>query len=52
MSQSLARATGGNAEEIYNELLANNIPGSRFVPAGVVAAARSQEHGYSLIYAG
>ncbi len=52
MSQTLARVTGGNANDINNELLANNVPGSRFVAAGVVAAARSQEYGYSLIYAG
>ncbi len=51
VSGFLARASGGSAEDIYQELIANNIPNSRFVPAGVVAATRSQEYGYSLIYA-
>lgn len=52
ISTFLARATGGDAEAIYRELTANNIPDSRFVPAGVLAATRSQEYGYSLLYAG
>jgi hypothetical protein len=46
----LARATGGDVEAINAELLANNVSNSRFVPAGVVAATRSQEYGYSLLY--
>lgn len=49
-SGSLARATGGDADMINTELLANNVPNSRYVPAGVVAATRSQEYGYSLLY--
>lgn len=51
-SQGIARSTGGNADEIFAELKANAIPYSRFVPAGVITATRSQEHGYSLLYAG
>ena len=51
-SASLARGFDGSAEEIYQELIQNNIDGSRFVSAGVTAATRSQEYGYSLLYAG
>lgn len=51
-SGSIARMTGGDAEAIYQDLRANNIPNSRFVAAGVVALTRSQEYGYSLLYAG
>ncbi len=51
VSGMVARATNASAEEVYQELIANNIPSSRFVPAGVVAATRSQEYGYSLLYA-
>ncbi len=52
MSQSLARSLGGNVDDYYAELMANNVPNSRFVPAGVIAATRSQEYGYSYLYAG
>jgi len=51
VSRSLARNANATEEEIYQELTANNIPNSRFVPAGVLAATRSQEYGYSLLYA-
>lgn len=51
-SREIAPATGGSAEDVYQELVANAIPNSRFVPAGVVAMTRSQEYGYSLLYAG
>ncbi|GJM11822.1 MAG: hypothetical protein DHS20C12_02250 [Pseudohongiella sp.] len=49
-SGRLASATGENADDIFNELIVNNIPNGRFVPAGVLAATRSQEYGYSLLY--
>lgn len=51
-AQQLAAATGGDAQAIYKDFAANTIPNSRFVPAGVVAVNRSQERGYTLIYAG
>jgi hypothetical protein len=41
--------TGGNADAIYKELVANLIPGSHLVAAGVVAVNRAQEHGYTLL---
>ncbi|MFK7863650.1 MAG: hypothetical protein AB8B95_05405 [Pseudohongiellaceae bacterium] len=48
----LASLTGSSVEEVFQELKANNIPNSRFVAAGVIATTRSQEYGYSLLYAG
>lgn len=52
ISGMLARATGGNAEEIYQELVASIADGARMVPAGVLATTRSQEYGYSVLVAG
>lgn len=48
----VAKATGGSAEKIYEELVDSAIPNSRFVSAGVIATTRAQEYGYSLLYAG
>lgn len=50
-SGMLASATDTAYEDVYAELLANAIPNSRFVAAGVLAATRAQEYGYSLLYA-
>jgi intracellular sulfur oxidation DsrE/DsrF family protein len=47
----LARSSSSSFEEIHQELISNNIPNSRFVPAGVLAATRAQEYGYSLLFA-
>ena len=52
LAGGVARATGGSADDVYQELVANAIPNSRFVSAGVVATTRDQEYGYSLLYAG
>lgn len=51
-ASAIARQTGGNANEIYNELAAHLVPNARLVPAGIVAVNRAQERGYSLSYAG
>lgn len=48
----LAAGGLGTEDAIYKELVANTIPNSRMVSAGVVAVTRSQEYGYSLLYAG
>lgn len=45
----LAAATKGNADAIYKELVANLVPDSRMVAAGVVAVNRAQEYGYTLL---
>ena len=42
--------SGGNADAIYKELVANIIPNARMVSAGVVGVTRAQEYGYALIY--
>lgn len=47
---AIAMATGGTADAVYNELVANLLPNARLVPAGIVAVNRAQEHGYSLAY--
>jgi intracellular sulfur oxidation DsrE/DsrF family protein len=49
----IAAATGGTAEAIYNELVANLVSrNAHMVPAGIVAVNRAQEHGYSLATVG
>ena len=50
-ARRIASATGASADDVYTELVAGAIPNSRFVAAGVLAATRSQEYGYSLLYA-
>ncbi|HEY3162488.1 MAG TPA: hypothetical protein VGJ78_26200 [Vicinamibacterales bacterium] len=45
----VAMMSGGNADAIYRELVANTIPNSHMVAAGVVAVNRAQEYGYSLL---
>jgi hypothetical protein len=52
LSAQLAGMTGGSADAIYKDLSTSLIPNSRLVSAGVMAVTRSQEHGYSLLYAG
>lgn len=49
LAGSIAAETGNDAEVIYKELVANTIPNSRLVPAGVLAVTRAQEYGYSLV---
>ncbi len=50
-ARAIAAATGASADEINAELVAGAIPQSQFVPAGVLAATRSQEYRFSLLYA-
>jgi len=51
-SNLIAGATDGSQPDIFDELVGNAIPNSRFVSAGVMALTRAQEYGYSLLYAG
>lgn len=51
ISGMIARANGAKAEDVHGELVAHLVPSSRMVPAGVMALTRSQEYGYSLLYA-
>ena len=48
---TIAMATGGNTDTVYNELTANLLSNSHIVPAGIVAVNRAQERGYSFVNA-
>jgi hypothetical protein len=50
-SGPLAQATGGTADATYNELVANLVPNSHMVAAGIVAVNRAQERGFTLVTA-
>lgn len=52
MSGRIASSTGASQEAVFKELTANAVKNGRFVPAGVVAATRAQEYGYSLLSCG
>jgi intracellular sulfur oxidation DsrE/DsrF family protein len=45
----IARATGGTADTVNSELIANLVNNGRMVPAGIVAVNRAQERGYSFV---
>lgn len=51
-AETIAKATGGNADAILKEIGANLIPNSRLVSAGIVAVNRAQERGYSFVFGG
>ena len=47
---AIAEATGGNTDNIFNELVSNLVStNARTVPAGIVAVNRAQERGYSFV---
>jgi hypothetical protein len=49
---SVAEATGGKTDAIYEELVSNLVANARMVPAGIVAISRAQERGYTFAYGG
>jgi hypothetical protein len=51
ISGQVAAAAKANPQDLYKEFVANLIPNSHLVPAGVVAVNRSQEYGYTLLTA-
>jgi len=51
ISGQVATAVGGDADAVYEEITSSLIPNSHLVTAGVVAANRAQEYGYSLLTA-
>jgi intracellular sulfur oxidation DsrE/DsrF family protein len=51
VAESIATETAGNADAIYRELMANTVPNSHVVSAGVLAVNRAQEYGYTLLTA-
>lgn len=46
----IGQATGGSSSDIYKELVANTVPNSHMVTAGIVAVNRAQERGYTFAY--
>ena len=51
-SGQIAAATGQESDAVFDELVVNAIPNSYFISAGVIAATRAQEYGYSLLAVG
>lgn len=47
---AIATATNQTPEAVFAELQAGMIPNAHMVPAGVIAATRAQEFGYSFMY--
>ena len=52
LARQVAQAIGGDADEVYDTLVASMFDNAHLVPAGVMATTRSQEYGYSLLSAG
>jgi intracellular sulfur oxidation DsrE/DsrF family protein len=48
----LAEQTGASVDDVYKELTANTVAPAHFVPAGIVAVTRAQEHGYAIASVG
>jgi intracellular sulfur oxidation DsrE/DsrF family protein len=51
-SRTIAEEAGTDSEAVYKELTANTLGNAHFVPAGIVAVTRAQEHGFSLVSIG
>ena len=51
-TQIIAKETGAEPDAIQKELTTNAIGDAHFVPAGIVAVTRAQEHGYAFISIG
>jgi intracellular sulfur oxidation DsrE/DsrF family protein len=49
---AIAEATKVTADAAYNEIVANLVPNSHMVPAGIVAVSRAQERGYTFANVG
>lgn len=51
LARGIGQATGGNADAVYDELVANLVGNAHVVPAGIVAVNRAQERGYTFVAA-
>jgi intracellular sulfur oxidation DsrE/DsrF family protein len=51
-TQIIAEQSHRENDDVYKELTGNTVGNCHFVPAGVVAATRAQERGYSIISIG
>ena len=52
IAMRIAQKMDGNADDIFKELVANRVPNTHMVAAGIVAVNRAQERGYSFSYVG
>jgi hypothetical protein len=48
---NISKGTGMSVDEAFSLIVDGAVPNAHFVAAGVLAATRSQEYGYSLLYA-
>ena len=48
----IAKETGAEQDAVRSELTANAIGRAQFVPAGIIAVTRAQEHGYAVVSIG
>jgi intracellular sulfur oxidation DsrE/DsrF family protein len=51
LAGNIAADTRTDADAVYRELMANTVPNSHVVSAGVLVVNRAQEHGYTLLTA-
>jgi hypothetical protein len=49
ISGAVATRMGADRQTVYNDLVANLVPNSHLMAAGVVAVNRAQEYGYTLL---
>lgn len=49
---AIARRADTDADTVYKEMAANLVGNGHFVPAGIIAVNRAQEHGYSIAFTG
>jgi intracellular sulfur oxidation DsrE/DsrF family protein len=52
LAGAAAKATGGDVDAIYQELMRHVVRNAHFAPAGIVALSRAQERGYTFAYGG
>ena len=52
ISGVIAQETGGTADAVYTELVANLVGNAHMVSAGILAVNRAQERGYSFANVG
>ena len=52
LTETMAKAANADPKDVFNEVVANLLPNSHMVAAGIVAVGRAQERGYSFVHAG
>jgi intracellular sulfur oxidation DsrE/DsrF family protein len=51
LTEAMAKAANADPKDVFNEVVANLLPNSHMVAAGIVAVGRAQERGYSFVHA-